>query len=77
MKAIQSASIPITFTCSAYDEPWDDEIDYDTIRVDIDPDDVANLQQRPEEIVNEEGRIEEMQRAIIAVQVGRGQVGQC
>ena len=76
MKAIHSISIPITFT-HANDEPWEDEIDYDSIRVNIDPDDAASLQQRLEEVMEQEGRMEEMRSAIHAVKVGGELGGQC
>ena len=68
-KAIQSSSIAITFT-RFHDEPWEDEIDYDAIRVNIDPDDVAGLEEKVEEVMGQEGRMEAMLKAISAIKVG-------
>ena len=76
-KAIQSLSIAITFT-RFHDEPWEDEIDYGAIRVNIDPDDVARLEEKVEEVMGQEGRMEAMLKAIGAVKVGirvGGEVG--
>ena len=78
-KAILSTSIAITFT-RYQDEPWEDEIDYDAIRMNIDPDDVARLEEKVEEVMGQEGRMEAMLKAISAVKVGirvGGKVGWC
>ena len=68
-KAILSTSIAITFT-RFHDEPWEDEIEYDAIRLNIDPDDVAGLEGKVEEVMGQEGRMEAMLKAINAIKVG-------
>ncbi|CAI5532039.1 unnamed protein product [Closterium sp. Naga37s-1] len=61
-KALISGCIPVTFFRD-HDNPWDDELDYSSFSINIDPDDIASLRSRLET-----APVEQLQRGVERVQ---------
>ncbi|CAI5966422.1 unnamed protein product [Closterium sp. NIES-65] len=61
-KALISGCIPVTFFRD-HDNPWDDELDYSSFSINIDPDDIASLRSRLET-----APVEQLQRGVETVQ---------
>ncbi|CAI5474987.1 unnamed protein product [Closterium sp. Yama58-4] len=61
-KALISGCIPVTFFRD-HDNPWDDELDYSSFSINIDPDDIASLRSRLET-----APVEQLQRGVEKVQ---------
>lgn len=67
MKSILSGCIPITFY-REHSNPWDDIIDYSSFSINIDPDALASLPGRIEEVLQTPGKLEEMHLQLKYVQ---------
>ncbi|CAI5511669.1 unnamed protein product [Closterium sp. Naga37s-1] len=61
-KALISGCIPVTFF-REHGNPWDDEVDYSSFSINIDPDDIASLRSRLES-----APVEQLQRGVEKVQ---------
>ncbi|CAI7860725.1 unnamed protein product, partial [Closterium sp. NIES-53] len=61
-KALISGCIPVTFFRD-HDNPWDDELDYSSFSINIDPDDIASLRSRLET-----APVEQLQHGVERVQ---------
>ncbi|CAI5511667.1 unnamed protein product [Closterium sp. Naga37s-1] len=60
--ALISGCIPVTFFRD-HDNPWDDEVDYSSFSINIDPDDIASLRSRLET-----APVDQLQRGVERVQ---------
>ncbi|CAI5532040.1 unnamed protein product [Closterium sp. Naga37s-1] len=67
-KAIISGCIPVTFF-RGHDNPWDDELDYSTVSVNIDPDQLHTLKERLDAVP-----IKKLQRNIEQIQAVPGRM---
>ncbi|CAI5496692.1 unnamed protein product [Closterium sp. Naga37s-1] len=61
-EALISGCIPVTFFRD-HDNPWDDELDYSSFSINIDPDDIASLRSRLDT-----APVEQLQRGVERVQ---------
>eukprot|EP00850_Spirogloea_muscicola_P004938 SM000022S07152 [mRNA] locus=s22:212984:214534:+ [translate_table: standard] len=66
-KAILAGCIPVTFF-REHDNPWQDELDYAKVSINIDPDHIFTLKDRLDAILRKPARLRAMQRSLAAIQ---------
>ncbi|CAI5964621.1 unnamed protein product [Closterium sp. NIES-64] len=68
-KALISGCIPVTFF-REHDNPWQDELEYSSFSINIDPDNIWQLKERIDAVRNQPELLQRMQKNVVGVQVG-------
>ena len=69
-QALISGCIPVTFF-KEHDRPWQDELDWSTFSINIDPDDIPNLARRLAVVYANKTLLRDMQDGVERVQVSQ------
>ncbi|CAI7860728.1 unnamed protein product [Closterium sp. NIES-53] len=66
-KALISGCIPVTFF-REHDNPWQDELEYSSFSINIDPDNIWQLKERIDAVRNQPELLQRMQKNVVRVQ---------
>ncbi|CAI5532041.1 unnamed protein product, partial [Closterium sp. Naga37s-1] len=65
--ALISGCIPVTFF-REHDNPWQDELEYSSFSINIDPDNIWQLKERIDAVRNQPELLQRMQKNVVRVQ---------